>query len=58
MPRQKDQIMRKYIAITLTSLAVIIGASTFLSACNTVEGAGKDVSKAGHEVSEEANEHK
>jgi predicted small secreted protein len=50
--------MRKYIAITLTSLVVIIGASTFLTACNTVEGAGKDVSKAGHEVSEEANEHK
>jgi predicted small secreted protein len=50
--------MRKYLAVTFASLVVIIGASTFLSACNTVEGAGKDVSKAGHEVSEEANEHK
>lgn len=50
--------MRKYLAITFTTLVVIVGASSFLSACNTVEGAGKDVSHAGHEVSEEANEHK
>jgi predicted small secreted protein len=57
-PWQKEFIMRKYLAVTFASLVVIIGASTFLSACNTVEGAGKDVSKAGHEVSEEANEHK
>lgn len=58
MPEQKDLIMRKSIAATLAGLVLIIGASSFLSACNTVEGAGKDVSKAGHEVSEEANEHK
>jgi predicted small secreted protein len=50
--------MRKYLAVTFASLVVIIGASTFLNACNTVAGAGKDVSKAGHEVTEEANEHK
>lgn len=50
--------MRKYLSITFASLVVIIGASSFLSACNTVDGAGKDVSHAGHEVSEEANEHK
>jgi predicted small secreted protein len=35
-----------------------IAASLTVAACNTVEGAGKDVSKAGHEVSEEAREHK
>jgi predicted small secreted protein len=58
MPVQKDLIMRRSIAATLAGLVLIIGASSFLSACNTVEGAGKDVSKAGHEVSEEANEHK
>lgn len=58
MPEQKDLIMRKSIAATLAGLVLVIGASSFLSACNTVEGAGKDVSKAGHEVSEEANEHK
>jgi predicted small secreted protein len=50
--------MRKYIAITLTSLAVVIGASSFLSACNTVEGAGQDVSHAGHAVSKAADENK
>jgi predicted small secreted protein len=50
--------MRKHLAVTLTGLIVIIGTTTFLSGCNTVEGAGKDVSKAGHEVSEEAKEHK
>jgi len=34
------------------------GAFNILPACNTVEGAGKDVSRAGHDVSEEANEYK
>ena len=32
--------------------------SLALTACNTVEGAGKDVSSAGRAVSEEAREHK
>ena len=32
--------------------------SLALSACNTIEGAGRDVSHAGHEISEEAQEHK
>ena len=50
--------MRKYLAITFSSLVIIVGATMFLAACNTVEGAGKDVAHAGHEVSEEANEHK
>ncbi|MBA2589112.1 MAG: entericidin A/B family lipoprotein [Alphaproteobacteria bacterium] len=50
--------MRKHIAITLTGLVLAFGATTLLSGCNTVEGAGKDVSKVGHKVSEEAKEHK
>ena len=33
-------------------------ASLTLSACNTIEGAGRDVTAAGREVSEEAREHK
>ena len=37
---------------------VLFGASTFLSACNTVAGVGQDVSHAGHEITEEAKEHK
>ena len=32
--------------------------SIALSACNTVEGAGRDVTAAGREVTEEAREHK
>ena len=32
--------------------------SLALSACNTIEGAGRDVSSAGREISEEAQEHK
>ncbi|HWY62561.1 MAG TPA: entericidin A/B family lipoprotein [Rhizomicrobium sp.] len=50
--------MRSKLAIPFILLVVLGGASTFLTACNTVAGAGKDVSKAGSEVSEEANEHK
>lgn len=47
--------MRKKFAIAFISIIVLGGA---LSACNTVAGAGKDVSKAGSAVTEEANEHK
>jgi predicted small secreted protein len=39
------------------SLVVLSGASTFLTACNTIEGAGKDVCRTGTEVSEEAKKH-
>jgi len=50
--------MRKNLAIVFTSLVVLFGASTFLTACNTVAGVGQDVSHAGHEITEEAKEHK
>jgi predicted small secreted protein len=39
-------------------LAVIIGASFLVTACNTMEGAGKDVQAAGEKTSQEAAEHK
>jgi len=41
-------------------LAAIIGASFLfgLSACNTVEGVGKDVKAGGAKVEQEAAEHK
>lgn len=55
---QRGIVMRKNLAIAFISLLVLAGASTFLSACNTVEGAGKDVSKAGGAITEEAKEHK
>jgi predicted small secreted protein len=54
----KEFIMRSKLALAFIALVVLGGASTLLTACNTINGAGKDVSKAGSEVSEEANEHK
>ena len=41
-------------------IAAIIGASFVLglAACNTIEGAGKDVKAAGNKVENEAAEHK
>jgi len=38
-------------------VALSISATT-LSACNTVQGVGRDVEKAGQKVQEEAAEHK
>lgn len=45
--------MKLFLAAT-----AIIGASFFLSACNTIEGAGKDVKAGGSKVEQEAAEHK
>lgn len=39
-------------------LAAIMFAGSTLTACNTVQGAGRDVEKAGQKVQEEAQEHK
>ncbi len=39
-------------------LAMIVGLSFLLGACNTMEGAGKDVKAAGGKVEGEAKEHK
>lgn len=44
--------MRKFIAIAL------VAASMTLVACNTIEGAGKDVASAGHAVSDTARDAK
>jgi predicted small secreted protein len=35
--------------------ALLLGSVTLLSACNTVEGAGQDVSSAGHAVTNAAD---
>jgi predicted small secreted protein len=43
--------------MVLLLMALSIGSAT-LTACNTVQGAGKDVEKAGQKVQEEAVEHK
>ena len=55
---EKSTTMRKQLAIAFTNLTILFGASALLSACHTVEGAGKDVSAAGREITEQAKEHK
>ena len=45
-------MIRKIVAITM------VGAGLFVSACNTVEGAGKDVSSAGKAVTDTAQDAK
>ena len=39
-------------------IAMIVGVSFLLGACNTVEGIGKDTKAAGQKVEGEAKEHK
>jgi predicted small secreted protein len=39
-------------------LLAVLGASLAVSACNTVAGAGKDVSSVGHAVTHTANDAK
>jgi predicted small secreted protein len=39
-------------------IAIALLASLLLAACNTVEGAGKDVSGAGHAVTDTARDTK
>jgi entericidin B len=50
--------MRKNLAMACLSLFVLAGAASMLSACNTTEGAGKDVSAAGNAVSNSAERNK
>lgn len=45
----------KSIARIALSLALLSGTAVTLSACNTVRGAGQDVSSVGHNVSRGAN---
>ena len=50
--------MRQRIATLLIALSVVSAAGAFLSACNTTEGAGKDISNAGRAISNEAEKDK
>jgi predicted small secreted protein len=47
--------MRKNLAVVLLNLVLLSGAAALLSACNTTAGAGKDVSAAGHAVTDSAD---
>ena len=42
--------------LSLIAFAALLGASSFLAACNTVEGAGRDVQSAGQAVEQTAHE--
>jgi predicted small secreted protein len=42
----------------LLLFAVLITAASTLTACNTTEGAGKDLSNAGHAISNSAEKNK
>jgi predicted small secreted protein len=46
--------MRRNLAMVLLSLILLSGATALLSACNTIAGAGADVSDAGHAVTGDA----
>ena len=48
--------MSRPITAPLIGFAALIGAVSFLSACNTVEGVGEDVQAAGQAVEETAQE--
>ena len=50
--------MRKNISKVFMGTVLLIGSSAFLASCNTVAGAGKDVSSAGHTVTDTADDAK
>jgi predicted small secreted protein len=50
--------MRKTIAKAFLTVFLLTGAATALSACNTTAGAGKDMSAAGHAITNEADKDK
>ena len=50
--------MIKRLFVPLLAVLFLAGTAVTLTACNTVEGAGKDIQKGGQEIRDEANEHK
>lgn len=50
--KPQETLMRKIL------LLAVVAASMAVAACNTVSGAGKDVSAAGHAVTNTANDAK
>jgi predicted small secreted protein len=50
--------MRNTIARIALCALVLSGAVSVLSACNTMEGAGQDMSSAGHAISNSADRNK
>lgn len=44
--------------LMLILVALTIGSPLLLTGCNTMQGAGRDVEKAGSKIQDEAAEHK
>jgi predicted small secreted protein len=44
--------------LMLVLVALTIGSPVLLTGCNTMQGAGRDIEKAGNKIQEEAVEHK
>jgi len=44
--------------LMLVLVALSIGSPVLLTGCNTMQGAGRDIEKAGNKIQEEAQEHK
>jgi predicted small secreted protein len=55
---QRGVILNKIVSLKVIALTGLFAISLMTTACNTVAGAGKDTSAAGHAITEEANEHK
>ena len=51
-------IMLKRIFVALLTILSIVGATATLTACNTMEGAGQDIQRAGGALENKANENK
>ncbi|MGE5667187.1 MAG: entericidin A/B family lipoprotein [Betaproteobacteria bacterium] len=56
--RKEVAIMLKRILLLIGVLASISLSTLALTACNTIEGAGKDISNAGSAIQHEARENK
>lgn len=44
--------------LMLVFVALTIGSPVFLTGCNTMQGAGRDIERGGQKIQEEAQEHK
>lgn len=51
-------IMLKRIFVALLTILSIVGGTATLTACNTMEGAGQDIQRAGGALENKANENK
>jgi predicted small secreted protein len=55
---RQEMIMDKLIRMKAAALAGLVAISLLATACNTVEGAGKDTQNLGKDIQHSANENK